>query len=215
MVRLPVLITALLVIFSTSCSKDKTEVLTAAASGQGIIGSSLPAMIVPAYHNGQIKDISLSSLRGRWVILFFYPADFTFVCPTELKELADFYEDFKKAGAEVLSVSTDSVYSHKAWRETADSLKGISYPMLSDRSGRLSRALGIYDESTGAAHRATFLYDPDGKAVAVEIHHDSIGRSAGELLRKLDAASAVRSGGGGLCPAGWKSGDEMLYTDKK
>ncbi|MGQ9843371.1 MAG: peroxiredoxin [Spirochaetota bacterium] len=144
------------------------------------------------------------------MILFFYPGDFTFVCPTELKELSQFYDDFKNNNAEILSVSTDSVYVHKAWQESNDSLKDVKFPMLSDRAAALSKVLGVYDENTGEALRASFIVDPEGVVVAYEIHNPTIGRSAGELLRKLDAAIAVKKGGGGLCPASWKKGDALI-----
>jgi len=198
-----------LVISLLSCSNaEQTEKNTLPV--QTLIGTNIPSLTLDAYHKGTIKKVSLQSYKGKWLILFFYPGDFTFVCPTELRELSQFYEDFRSDNAEVLSISTDSVYVHKAWKESSESLKQVTFPMLSDRTAKLSKALGVYDENTGEALRASFIVNPDGIIVAYEIHDPSIGRSAGELLRKLDAAIAVYKGGGGLCPAGWKKGDPLI-----
>lgn len=176
-----------------------------------MIGREVPLPVIAAYHKEEIKNIDLNGYRGKWLLLFFYPADFTFVCPTELKELADYYADFTGAGAEVFAISTDSPYVHRAWQKENPLLKEVKYPMLSDRSGSFSRALGVYESSRGTAIRASFIVDPDGVIVAAEYSHDSIGRNAGELLRKLDAAIAVRKGGGGFCPAGWTEGKELIH----
>lgn len=175
-----------------------------------IIGREIPLPVFTAYHKGEIKEISLRDYKDKWIILFFYPADFTFVCPTELKELADYYADFTEAGAEVFAISTDSAYVHRAWQKDTPQLKNVMFPMLSDRSGSFSRSLGVYESSRGTAIRASFIVDPDGIIVAADFSHDSIGRNAGELLRKLDAAIAVRKGGGGFCPAGWTEGKELI-----
>ncbi len=178
--------------------------------GEPVIGKTIPYKTFDAYYNGKITTIDLDSYRGKWIILFFYPADFTFVCPTELKEISDYYSDFRDGGAEIFSISTDSVYVHKAWVKDNDLLKNIKFPMLSDRSGSFSSIMQVYDKNSGAAIRASFIIDPDGVLVAAEYSSDSIGRNAGELLRKFDAAVAVRKGGGGLCPAGWKEGAELI-----
>jgi len=166
-------------------------------------------LTLEAYHNGAMKNINLADFRGKWLVLFFYPADFTFVCPTELKELADFYPEFRKLGAEIASVSTDSAYVHRAWHSQNELVKAVTYPMLSDRNGRLSRDLGVYNEEAGTAYRASFVINPEGVIVACEIHDDAIGRSAEELLRKVSAAVTVGKGGG-YCPAGWKQGEELI-----
>lgn len=173
------------------------------------INRRAPALELDAYHNGAMKRISLADFRGKWLVLFFYPADFTFVCPTELKELADFYPEFRKLGAEIASVSTDSAYVHRAWHSQNELVKAVTYPMLSDRNGRLSRDLGVYNEEAGTAYRASFVINPEGVIVACEIHDDAIGRSAEELLRKVSAAVTVGKGGG-YCPAGWKQGEELI-----
>ncbi len=208
---MPVIFTFVLLLISVSA-----DVYAGMVSKSGgvrsdtIIGREIPLPLFSAFHNGEVKDINLRDFKGKWIILFFYPADFTFVCPTELKELADYYEDFTEAGAEVFAISTDSAYVHRAWQKDSPQLKNVKYPMLSDRSGAFSRALGVYESSKGTAIRASFIVDPDGIIVAADYSHDSIGRNAGELLRKLDAAIAVRKGGGGACPAGWTEGKELI-----
>ncbi len=174
------------------------------------IGMKLPLMYLDAFHKGDLTTVKLASYRGKWLILFFYPADFSFVCPTELTEMAEQYERFKKAGAEVLAISTDSALVHRAWAEHHEGIGKIRFPMLSDRAGRLSRAMGVYVEDKGTALRASFVVDPDGTVIAAEMHDDSIGRSAAELLRKLEAAIAVRASDGGFCPANWNPGEELI-----
>ncbi len=175
-----------------------------------IIGTKLPLMYLDAFHKGGLTTVKLASYRGKWLILFFYPADFSFVCPTELTEMSEYYDRFKKAGAEVLAISTDSALVHRAWAEHHEGIGTIRFPMLSDRAGKLSRAMGVYVDEKGTALRASFVVDPDGAIIAAELHDDSIGRSAGELLRKLEAAIAVRSSDGGFCPANWNSGEELI-----
>jgi peroxiredoxin len=189
------------------CPADEKPICLKASP---LIGGKIPGYELDAFHKGEIKKIKLDSYKKKWLILFFYPADFTFVCPTELKEMQEYYEKFKKAGAEVISISTDSVYVHQAWAEHHEDIKKIAYPMASDRSGRLSRALGVFVEEKGIAIRASFVVDPDGKITAYEIHDESIGRSASELFRKLEAAIAIRASDGGLCPANWTTGKEMI-----
>lgn len=175
-----------------------------------LIGQMIPDMALQAYHEDKEKIIKLFSLRGQWVIIFFYPADFTFVCPTELEELAMQYPEFQKLNAEVLSVSTDTVFVHKAWHDHSPAIKKITFPMLADPAGALARALGVYIPSEGLALRGTFIVDPDGVIKAMEVHDNSIGRSAGELLRKLQAAQYVREHGGEVCPANWRPGSATL-----
>ncbi len=174
------------------------------------IGEQIPDLAAQAYHNDEIKDIKLSDYRGKWVVLFFYPADFTFVCPTELEELADNYSKFQEAGAEILSVSTDTVFVHKAWHDTSEGIGRIKYPMVADPTGKLSKTFGTYIEEEGVALRGTFLIDPDGILKTIEIHDNNIGRSAKELLRKLMAAKYVTDANGEVCPASWEPGEETL-----
>jgi len=163
-----------------------------------------------AFYNNQIKKIKLSDYKGKWLILIFYPADFTFICPTELEEAANYYKEFKKLGAEILSVSTDTVFVHKAWHDNSPSIKKIKYPMVADPTGKLCREFGTYIEDEGISLRATFIIDPDGKLIAYEMHNNSIGRSIKETLRKLQAAIFVRTHKGQVCPASWEPGKKTL-----
>jgi len=163
-----------------------------------------------AYQNEEIKKVRLSDYKGKWVVLIFYPADFTFICPTELEEAANYYEEFKKLGAEILSVSTDTVFVHKAWHDVSPAIKKIRFPMVADPAGKLCRAFGTYIEEEGISLRGSFIIDPDLRLKAYEIHDNSIGRSAEELLRKLQAAIFVREHKGEVCPASWKPGKETL-----
>lgn len=174
------------------------------------IGEEIPDFILEAYHNDEIKEVQLSDYRGKWLVLFFYPADFTFVCPTELEEMADYYEKFQKEGVEVLSVSTDTVYTHKAWHDTSDAIKKITFPMVADPTGELCETFGTYIYDEGVSLRGTFIIDPEGVLKAVEINDNSIGRSAAELLRKVQAAKFVNEHNGQVCPASWKPGDDTL-----
>jgi len=174
------------------------------------IGSHVVDATLEAFHNEQFKKIKLSDYLGKWVVLFFYPADFTFICPTELEELADNYAKFGELNAEVLSVSTDTAFVHKAWHDNSRAIKKINYPMLADPTGKLSRQFGVYIEEEGLALRGTFIIDPDGKLVAQEVNDNSIGRSAVELLRKLQAAQHVREHRGEVCPASWQPGSKTL-----
>lgn len=174
------------------------------------IGQQVPDFETEVFHNEEIKKIRLSDYKGKWVVLLFYPADFTFVCPTELAEAADYYEQFKKVGAEILSVSTDTAFVHKAWHDESPAIGKIKYPMAADPTAKLSRLFGTYIESDGLSWRATFIIDPDGVLKALEIHDNSIGRSAQEILRKLQAAKYVRENKGEVCPASWKPGEKTL-----
>jgi peroxiredoxin (alkyl hydroperoxide reductase subunit C) len=174
------------------------------------INEPAPDFELEAFHNGDIKKIRLSDYRGKWVVIVFYPADFTFVCPTELGELADNYTEFQNLGCEVLSVSTDTAFVHKAWHDDSDTIGKVPFPMLADPTGRMTRNYGVMIEDEGLALRGTFLIDPDGMLKAYEVHDNSIGRSTEELLRKLQAAQFVREHGSEVCPAGWKPGKETL-----
>jgi NADH-dependent peroxiredoxin subunit C len=175
-----------------------------------LINSTLPEFKLQAYHQEEFKTVTHKDLAGKWAVLFFYPADFTFVCPTELVDVAEKYEEFKKMGVEVYSVSTDTHFTHKAWHDTSESIKKINYPMLADPTGQLTRAFGIYMEEEGLAQRGTFLIDPDGKVKLAEINDDGIGRNAEELMRKVQAAQYVRQNPNQACPAKWKPGADTL-----
>ncbi len=168
-----------------------------------------------SFFGGEIKRAHLSDYLGKWLVLLFYPADFTFVCPTELNEAARMHDDFLKAGAEIVSFSTDTAYVHMAWHGSSPLLKEVRFPMGADPGGRLCRAFGTYMEDAGLSTRATFIIDPEGEIKAIEMHDNSIGRSAAEILRKLQAAKHVRENPGQLCPAGWKPGAEAIGAGKK
>ncbi|MFZ2190338.1 MAG: alkyl hydroperoxide reductase subunit C [Candidatus Magasanikiibacteriota bacterium] len=175
-----------------------------------LVGKQLPDLTLKAFAVGNFSSISLKEMQGKWLILFFYPADFTFVCPTELVEMAQMYEQFKAEGVEVMSVSTDTEFVHKAWHDNSPSIKQINFPMLADPTGELSRAVGVYIAEEGLALRGTFIIDPEGRIKAYEVHDNSIGRNAQELLRKLQAAKFVREHNGEVCPASWKPGAMTL-----
>ena len=176
-----------------------------------LIGRSIPEGTFQTFHENSIRPVTLTEYRGRWLVLVFYPGDFTFVCPTELAELGSLYVEFQKAGAEVMGVSTDSVYVHKAWHDSSPTIRKIQYPMVSDPTGRLARELGVYIEAEGVALRGSFIFDPDGLLCAYEVHMNSIGRNMHELLSKLQAASYVREHNGEeVCPVSWTPGDRTL-----
>ena len=174
------------------------------------IGQEIPDFELDAFHGNEVKKIKLSNYRGKWLILVFYPADFTFVCPTELEDVAGLYGEFQKLDAEILSVSTDTVYVHKAWHDESEAIGKVEYPMVADPTGRLCRAFGTYIRGVGLSLRGSFVIDPDGVLKTIEIHDNSIGRSAGELLRKLQAAQFVSEHGDQVCPASWKPGEDTL-----
>ena len=164
------------------------------------------------FHNGEIRDVTLSSFygEGKWLILFFYPGDFTFICPTELGELAGMYDEFQREGVEIVSMSTDTVFSHKMWHETSETIKKVRFPMGSDHRHELVDAFNVYCEEDGLAYRATIIIDPNGKIKCVEVHDNSIGRSGKELLRKVKAAKYVNENPGQVCPASWNTGEKTL-----
>ncbi|NOZ80575.1 MAG: redoxin domain-containing protein, partial [DPANN group archaeon] len=186
------------------------------------VGDVVENFKLEAYHGDETRLVSLSDYKGKWVVLLFYPADFTFVCPTELSEAADMYEQFQKENAEILSVSTDTVFAHKAWHDTSDTIKKIKYPMLADPNGRLCRYFGTYIkgrmhdvqeppvEDQGLSLRGTFIIDPKGVLKSADIHDNSIGRNAKEILRKLQAAKFTEEHQGMVCPASWTPGGETL-----
>ncbi|MGC9044249.1 MAG: redoxin domain-containing protein [Myxococcota bacterium] len=152
---------------------------------------------------------------GRWFIFFFYPADFTFVCPTELKDLSDKYAELKRLGVEVVSFSTDTKFVHLAWKDTEPLLKDIKFLMGADPTGKIARLLGVYDEETGLARRGTFIFDPDGRLVSVEISYDNVGRNADELLRKVKAHIYLSKHPDEACPAKWREGEKTLKPSEE
>ena len=177
---------------------------------QPIINAQAPEFKVQAFHNGSFKEVSNADIAGKWAIFFFYPADFTFVCPTELVDLAEKYEELKKMGVEVYSVSCDTHFVHKAWHDASESIKKITYPMLADPLGVLAKGFGVFIEEEGMAYRGTFVVNPEGKIKIAEIQDNSVGRNAEELFRRLQASQFVAEHGGEVCPAKWKQGAETL-----
>ncbi len=175
-----------------------------------VIGKQIPDFELDTLIDDQIKRVKLSDYRGKWLVLFFYPADFTFVCPTELEDMADHYEKFQAINTDILSVSTDTVFVHKAWHDHSPAIKKIAYAMAADPTGKLCRELGVYIEEEGLALRGTFIFDTEGFLKAFEVNDNSIGRNATELIRKLEAAQYVSEHGGEVCPANWKPGEKTL-----
>jgi len=176
----------------------------------GIIGSTLQPFTAQAYKEGKFVTVSDGDVLGKWAVFVFYPADFTFVCPTELEDLADNYAEFQRLGVEVYSVSTDTHFSHKAWHDTSPAIGKINYTMIGDPSGVITNNFGVMREGQGLADRGTFLIDPDGVIQFMEITAEGIGRNAAELLRKVRAAQYVRSHPGEVCPAKWEEGEQTL-----
>lgn len=177
------------------------------------IGEKIPDFEADALVNEEIKKIRFSDYKGKWLVLIFYPADFSFVCPTELEEAAKYYDEFKKLNAELMSISTDTKYSHKAWHDTSPSIKKITYPMIADPSGKLCREFGTYLEDEGISLRGTFILDPERTVKTIEIHDNSLGRSISETLRKLKAAIHVSNVPGEVCPVNWEPGKNALKPD--
>ena len=163
-----------------------------------------------AYHENAFKSISKEDILGKWSVFFFYPADFTFVCPTELEDLADKYAQFQEIGCEIYSVSTDTHFVHKAWHTASERIKKIRFPMLADPTHRISKDFDVLIEADGLAERGTFIINPEGKIVGYEVTAGNVGRNAVELLRKVQACQFVAAHGDQVCPANWKPGAETL-----
>lgn len=175
-----------------------------------MINSKIKPFSATAFKDGEFVDITEADVLGKWAVFFFYPADFTFVCPTELGDLADSYAELLARDVEVFSVSTDTHFSHKAWHETSDTIGKILYYMVGDQTGTITNNFGVMREGQGLADRATFIVDPDGVIQAMEITAEGIGRDADDLLRKVKAAQYVRANPNEVCPAKWKEGEATL-----
>ena len=175
-----------------------------------IINTQVKPFKATAYQNGKFIELTEASLIGHWSVLVFYPADFTFVCPTELGDLADHYDTFKSLGVEIYGVSTDSHFAHKAWHDSSDTIAKVSYPLVGDPSGRLARNFDVMIEEEGMALRGTFVVNPEGQIKLCEIHDNGIGRDATDMLRKVQAAQYVAAHPGEVCPAKWTPGAETL-----
>jgi len=175
-----------------------------------LIGKEVADFSVQAFHEGEFKTVTKADLLGKWSVFVFYPADFTFVCPTELGDLADLYAEFQKIGCEVYSVSTDSHFVHKAWHDASDTIKKIHYPMLADPTHALCRDFKVLIEADGMAERGSFVIDTTGAIVAYEVNGGGVGRSAHELLRRVEASQFVAEHGDQVCPANWTPGAATL-----
>jgi peroxiredoxin (alkyl hydroperoxide reductase subunit C) len=175
-----------------------------------LINTAIKPFNAQAFKGGKFISVSDADLKGKWSVVFFYPADFTFVCPTELEDLADNYAEFQKLGVEIYSVSTDTHFAHKAWHDTSDAVGKIQYTMVGDPTGAISRNFDVMIEADGLADRGTFVIDPEGKIQIVEITAGGIGRDASELLRKIKAAKYVAAHPNEVCPAKWEEGEATL-----
>ena len=179
-----------------------------------LINTSIKPFHTKAYHvkdeYGEFIDITEESVNGHWSVFVFYPADFTFVCPTELSDLADHYEELKKLNVEVYAISTDTHFSHKAWHDSSESIKKINFPMIADPTGALARNFDVMIEEEGLALRGTFVINPEGKIKTIEVNDLGIGRSAADLVRKIQAAQYIEANPNEVCPAAWKPGAETL-----
>ncbi len=177
----------------------------------GIIGSTIKPFNATAFQAGKnFFDVTDQDIAGKWAIFFFYPADFTFVCPTELEDLGEHYDNLQKLGVEVFGVSTDTHFSHKAWHDTSEKIGKLRYAFLGDQNHTLANNFGVLREDSGLADRATFVVDPDGVIQLMEITSEGVGRNANELVRKIRAAQYVRNHPGEVCPAAWEEGSDTL-----
>ncbi|MRV71026.1 peroxiredoxin [Duganella sp. FT92W] len=175
-----------------------------------LINTQIKPFKATAYHNGKFVDLTEASLKGKWSVFVFYPADFTFVCPTELEDLANNHAEFQKLGVDVYGISTDTHFAHKAWHDTSDAIKKVQYPLIGDPTGLLSRNFEVMIEEEGLALRGTFVINPEGFIKVMEVHDNGIGRDASELLRKVKAAKYVAEHPGQVCPAKWTEGAATL-----
>ena len=175
-----------------------------------LINTTIKPFKAQAFHNGKFVEVTEATLKGKWAAFVFYPADFTFVCPTELGDLADMYAEFQKIGVEIYAVSTDTHFTHKAWAEASDTIKKVKYPMIGDPTGNISRNFDVMIEEEGLALRGTFIINPEGVIKAAEINDLGIGRSAADLLRKVQAAQYIAAHPNEACPASWTPGEATL-----
>lgn len=175
-----------------------------------LINTQVKPFKATAYHAGEFVEVTDASLKGKWSVFVFYPADFTFVCPTELEDLANSYAEFQKLGVEIYGISTDTHFAHKAWADTSAAIKKVQYPLIGDPTGNITRNFEVMIEEEGLALRGTFIINPEGVIKACEIHDNGIGRDASELLRKVKAAQYIAAHPGEVCPAKWKEGAKTL-----
>jgi len=182
-----------------------------------IIGEPAPEFVMDTYfpEAEEVEKVNLDDFKGKWLIIMFYPADFTFVCPTELRDMAERYSDIVELGGEVLAVSTDTVFTHRAWRESEKLLEDVKYPMAADHNGKVAIDYGVYIDDTGLSQRGTFIIDPDGILRAIYTVDEPIGRSSSEIVRLLKALKFVREHPGSACPARWDEGSTVLKPSIK
>jgi NADH-dependent peroxiredoxin subunit C len=197
-------------ILMLSAEETTAEQTSNRRTQMSLINTQIKPFQATAFKQGEFVEVSDADLKGKWSVFFFYPADFTFVCPTELGDLADHYSEFHNRDVEIYSVSTDTHFTHKAWHETSDTIGKIQYTMIGDPTGEITRNFEVMREGQGLADRGTFVVDPDGVIQAMEITAEGIGRDAEDLLRKLKAAQYVAAHPGEVCPAAWKEGEETL-----
>jgi peroxiredoxin (alkyl hydroperoxide reductase subunit C) len=175
-----------------------------------LINTQVKPFKAQAFHNGKFVTVTEADLKGKWSAVVFYPADFTFVCPTELGDLADHYAEFKKLGVEIYGVSTDTHFTHKAWHDASETIRKVQYPLVGDPTGTLARNFDVMIEEEGLALRGTFLINPEGVIKTAEINDLGIGRDAKDLLRKAAAAQYIAANPNEVCPASWKPGAQTL-----
>ncbi len=175
-----------------------------------VINTEIKPFKAQAFKQGKFIEVTDADVKGKWAVFFFYPADFTFVCPTELGDVADHYAELQRLGVEVYSVSTDTHFTHKAWHDSSETIGKIEYTMIGDPTGAITRNFDVMREGEGLADRGTFIVDPDGIIQAMEITAEGVGRNAADLLRKLKAAQYVRAHPGEVCPAKWEEGEKTL-----
>ena len=177
-----------------------------------LIGKEVAPFVTEAYQNGKFLTVNSDDLKGKWNVIVFYPADFSFVCPTELEDLQEKYQEFKEVNCEIYAISTDTHFVHKMWHDMSDSISKIEYPMLSDCKHQLVYDFDVFDEEEGLAQRGSFIINPDGKIVVYEVNSSGVGRNADELLRRLHACQFVYEHGDQVCPAKWKLGEKTIQT---
>jgi peroxiredoxin (alkyl hydroperoxide reductase subunit C) len=175
-----------------------------------LVNTKIKPFNASAFKKGEFIEVSDKDIEGKWSVFFFYPADFTFVCPTELGDVADHYEELQARGVEVYSVSTDTHFTHKAWHDSSETIGKIEYTMIGDPTGAITRNFEVMREDAGLADRGTFIVDPDGIIQAMEVTAEGIGRDAEDLVRKIKAAQYVAAHPGEVCPAAWKEGEATL-----
>lgn len=179
-----------------------------------LIRKEIDEFSVNVFVEDDFKTLTKEDILGKWSVFFFYPADFTFICPTELEDLANRYDEFKAAGCEIYSVSCDSHYVHKAWHDVSKTIQKIHFPMLADPNGAVAKSFDVLIDEDGVAERASFIVNPEGKIVAYEVIADNVGRNADELLRRVQACQFVAEHGDQVCPAKWQPGSGTLKPGK-